>query len=85
MVRSPPGTGRTRRQLGEHMGNPEGQGLQPSDALWSQDPSSHSQNPLPPTLAQDLITRPRLDGQLDRHTKRTQTETQVPSESLWRA
>lgn len=44
MVRSPPGTGSTRQQLGEHVGNPEGQGLQPSDALWSQDPSSSSQN-----------------------------------------
>lgn len=48
MVRSPPGTGSTRRQLGEHMGDPEGQGLQPSDALWSQDPTSRSQSPPPP-------------------------------------
>ena len=33
MVRSPPGTGSTRQQLGEHVGDPEGQGLRPSDAL----------------------------------------------------
>lgn len=49
MVRSPPGTGSTRQQLGEHMGNPEDQGLQPSDALWSQDPFSSLQNLPSPT------------------------------------
>lgn len=27
MVRSPPGTHNTKQQLGEHVGNPEGQGL----------------------------------------------------------
>lgn len=48
VVRSPPGTGSTRRPLGEHAGDPEGRGLCPSDVLWGEDPSptlAHSSNP----------------------------------------
>lgn len=52
MVRSPPGTGSTRRQLGNTRGT-QSQGLHPSDALWSQDLPQGSANrpPAPPTLA----------------------------------
>lgn len=71
MVRSPSGTGSTRQQLGEHMGNPEGQGLRNSDALWSQNLSPGSQKPLPTPGHTHLIMGPRLDESLDGHTNRT--------------
>lgn len=62
MVRSPPGTGSTKQQLGEHVGNPEGKVFALLMLHGAGTPSPSSQDPLSHPGHTGLITKPRLDG-----------------------